>query len=342
MNLSRVAPQAEKVFAHGPFAGKKDCWYEHVPICHDDPRCSRSHCPLSHPARDAKGVQWQWVYPLEWFESRPTKEALPPPPAERVHAEARQYWDQVDQDTRAFDPWGWNNATIRQNLSYTDHLATPVPTQAPVPKTPAPKAPKAKRIPKPTPIASTQITRSPESKEDRAADIPLPAVPAVPVSAPQPPIEAPPPAEIIITKSEKYPPSSTLQSLVDIPSSKEDKRLLYVEMSDEDSPASEALGFTLRGGRADSASRARHSMPENQPLVDPMKEIPTGCWGRVMLFLAAIWAFFVAVGEAIFEGTGACFFRLGDFFVSKSSHAAGGKRKARGRRSPQGWKKRSE
>jgi len=263
----------EAVFQFGPYAGKKECYYHHVPVCADDPRCTRSSCGLAHPARESQAVQWQWVWPLYWFPQDPP----PHPPAERVHQKI--FWENQLKDHQAFDSWGWN-------------LSDQIPIDTPTPQ-----------------VAPSEVS------------VPLPfQEPIVEELPTKPPSKSPPSPHPDHMETKSF--SSSLES----------KKVLF--MSDDESSSPE-LKFTLRGGRAES-SYDRRSMPENNPVVDPSKEIPTTFWSKFLLLLAAILAFFVAVVDATMEGTGACFSHLGSFFSSSKQRS---RRKLRERRST--YKKRS-
>jgi len=92
----------------------------------------------------------------------------------------------------------------------------------------------------------------------------------------------------------------------------------YVDLSDDSTTQSDSLNFTLRGGRGERAGRARAGKVKSE-------HPSTGIWAKFVAFIALIFSFIAAVGDAISEGASAFWLRLG----------AGSRRhQSKGRRSP--------
>jgi len=63
-NPQKKSIDTSPYFKFGPLAGRSDFYYEHVPLCPEDPICFRSTCGYCHPCRDSQSTHWSWVYPL--------------------------------------------------------------------------------------------------------------------------------------------------------------------------------------------------------------------------------------------------------------------------------------
>jgi len=178
MRRAPIGTDNEKIFKHGPLAGRKEYWYEHVPICSDDPSCFRNSCGYSHPARDSKQIRWEWVYPSDWFQppgkttpsqsySRLSEVGTRGQLLEPIAGPEGKEWDNLDilLHHKQEKQFGWNNISLRQPFSlsslsnglhpelgeheqplghismpFLDDSAPPSPSQR-TPSTPSPRQP---------------------------------------------------------------------------------------------------------------------------------------------------------------------------------------------------------
>jgi len=120
------------MFKFGPLRGRPEFWYEHVPLCQEDPNCFRSACGYSHPERDSRSARWTWVYPTDWYQAHKVSQA---PQGDKRNISVQQPGyklfgrDGVTQQKeaqpssnedvsspRAYNPWAFNNTDLRKGF----------------------------------------------------------------------------------------------------------------------------------------------------------------------------------------------------------------------------------
>jgi hypothetical protein len=111
-------------FQFGPLRGRPEFFYEHVPLCQEDPNCFRSTCGYCHPRRDSQTTHWSWVYPLEneqkTAEPKPLRSAVPP------LLFGKQY-ENTEPSSLSRDSFFVEDSVILPNLDFLDTSDTPPP-----------------------------------------------------------------------------------------------------------------------------------------------------------------------------------------------------------------------
>jgi len=250
-----------KTFQFGPLRNRKEFWYEHVPICQDDPGCFRSACGYCHPERDARGVRWEWIYPVEWFQQQRAMESLIAQPkasksnSDLGHAvmDAKSLrWDaepfyksesresQESRESRSYDPWGY--VPLHQRGSEQDFpLSMPFLDEEPL--EPAAQVEARSEVPIPAPVAPSAPSPAPKSQNTKESIGKNQSTATESGTGTKLKKRIPKSRKFRLPKSK---PSSEKANVTAV------SQVGYVEIPKEEvSPIENLTTFTLRGGRAE-------------------------------------------------------------------------------------------
>jgi len=289
-----------KTFQFGPLRNRKEFWYEHVPICQDDPGCFRTQCGYSHPARDNGGVRWEWIYPVEWFaQTKSSKSDL----GHAMDAKSLR-WDAepfYKSESRSYDPWGY--APLHQRGSEQDFpLSMPFLDEEPL--EPAIQAEAHSEVPIPTPVAPSSPSPAPEAQNKKESVGKNQSTATESASGTK--------LKKRVPKSRKFRlPKAKPSSVTTI------SQVGSVEIPKEEvSPIENLTTFTLRGGRAEDkvTNEPIEVLPRldkadkaagNAQLLDQSLPVPSprskGCWVIFYTYLCTMMLPFI---RTIQEGAG--------------------------------------